>query len=127
DGGPADPRAHADDVEGGFPSSNDSGDDGAGEPPDGGRAGRRRDAAPTRMMDALPGSPQLWSTVCVACLVVSAALILNGRVEAAFVTATLGVLAWFINVRNRLRDDDVSETNDGRRGEEDEKNSLRND
>ena len=83
--------------------------------------GGGREAASSRVIDALPGSPYLWSTICVACLIASAALILNGRAEAAFVTATLGVLAWFINVRNQMRGDDASE-----QGEEDEKKRLRN-
>lgn len=84
--------------------------------------GRARGAAPSRVIDALPGSPHLWTTICLACLIVSAALILTGRAEAAFVTATLGVLAWFINVRNGLRgDDDASE-----RGGDDDKKRLRN-
>lgn len=38
-----------------------------------------------------------------ACLVVAAALLLSARVDAAFVAATLGIVAWFWNERNRLR------------------------
>ena len=90
--------------------------------------GRRRGEVSSRVIDALPGSPQFWVTVCAACLIVSAALVLNGRAEAAFVTATIGVLAWFINVRNRLREDDAPTTNSGgRRESEHESNGVRND
>ena len=89
--------------------------------------GRRRGDVPSRVIDALPGSPQFWGTACLACLIGSAALVLNGQAEAAFVTATLGVLSWFINVRNRLRgDDDEAETGAGGREEEDERNRVRN-
>ncbi|HEV2763258.1 MAG TPA: hypothetical protein VGV38_09820, partial [Pyrinomonadaceae bacterium] len=94
-----------------------------------GEHGRSRGEVSTRVIDALPGSPHLWTTVCAACLVVSAALILKGQAEAAFVTAAVGVLAWFINVRNRLRgDDDSAATNSGGRGgNEHESNGVRND
>ena len=44
-----------------------------------------------------------WSIVAAACLVGAAALLLVARVDAAFVVATLGVVAWFWNERNRLR------------------------
>ncbi|HYO98756.1 MAG TPA: hypothetical protein VER76_00930 [Pyrinomonadaceae bacterium] len=44
-----------------------------------------------------------WSIVAGACLVVATALLLAARVDAAFVAATLGVVAWFWNERNRLR------------------------
>lgn len=100
------------------PSSNDAADE---DEPAGAARGTERGAASSRVIDALPGSPHLWATVCVCCLIVSAALMLNGRAEAAFVTATLGVLAWFINVRNGLRGDDGA----SERGGEDEKKRLR--
>jgi len=44
-----------------------------------------------------------WSIVAGACLFVAAALVLMRRMDAAFVVATLGVVAWFWNERNRLR------------------------
>jgi len=44
-----------------------------------------------------------WTVVAGMCLIVAAALLLFGRMDAAFVVATLGVLAWFWNERNRLR------------------------
>jgi hypothetical protein len=37
------------------------------------------------------------------CLFIAAVLLLLWRIDAAFVVATLGVVAWFWNERNRLR------------------------
>jgi hypothetical protein len=49
-------------------------------------------------------SRQRWSIVAGACLfIAAAAVLLLGRMDAAFVVATLGVVAWFLNERNRLR------------------------
>ncbi|HLL16718.1 MAG TPA: hypothetical protein VK388_16795 [Pyrinomonadaceae bacterium] len=44
-----------------------------------------------------------WSVVAGLCLLAAAALLLFGRMDSAFVVATLGVVAWFWNERNRLR------------------------
>ncbi|MCA1565972.1 MAG: hypothetical protein LC803_10105 [Acidobacteria bacterium] len=44
-----------------------------------------------------------WSVVAGLCLLVAAALLLFGRMDAAFVVATIGAVAWFWNERNRLR------------------------
>ena len=44
-----------------------------------------------------------WSIVAGACLLVAAGLLFMMRMDAAFVVATLGVVAWFWNERNRLR------------------------
>lgn len=44
-----------------------------------------------------------WSIVAGACLLIAATCLLLGRMDAAFVAATLGVVAWFWNERNRLR------------------------
>ncbi|MDT7603728.1 MAG: hypothetical protein QOF61_1725 [Acidobacteriota bacterium] len=44
-----------------------------------------------------------WSIVAGACLVAAVALWLAFGVNAAFVAATLGVLAWFWDQRNRYR------------------------
>ena len=67
-----------------------------------------------------------WSIVAGACLVAAAALLVVSRVDAAFVVATLGVVAWFWNERNRLRpagieDDEESLEEDEEIEEEDEK------
>lgn len=44
-----------------------------------------------------------WSVVAGVCLFVAAVLLVSGRMDGAFVVATLGVVAWFWNERNRLR------------------------
>lgn len=46
---------------------------------------------------------QRWIIAAGVCLFVAASVLLLGRMDAAFVVATLGVLAWFWNERNRLR------------------------
>jgi hypothetical protein len=48
-------------------------------------------------------SRQRWSIAAGVCLFVAAVVLLLGRMDAAFVVATLGVVAWFWNERNRLR------------------------
>ena len=48
-------------------------------------------------------SAQRWSIAAGVCLFVAAVLLLLWRVDAAFVVATLGAVAWFWNERNRLR------------------------
>lgn len=45
---------------------------------------------------------QPWILVSGALLVASGVLLWRGRMEATFVVATLGVLAWFLNVRANL-------------------------
>ena len=99
--------------------------------------GERDDAAAhARAPGALSG--RRWSFVAGACLVAAVALLFAVGVEAAFVAAVLGVLAWFWDQRNRIRaniiedehgeegrdeleefDDDEGERRDGRqRGDE---------
>ena len=53
--------------------------------------------------DAPARFPQLWLVAACLCLLAAAALWLLGHADAAFVAAALGVVAWFINVRVRLR------------------------
>jgi hypothetical protein len=48
-------------------------------------------------------SRQRWSIVACVCLLVAVLLLIMLRMDAAFVVATLGVVAWFWNERNRLR------------------------
>jgi hypothetical protein len=48
-------------------------------------------------------SRQRWLIAAGVCLFVAAVVLLLGRMDAAFVVATLGVVAWFWNERNRLR------------------------
>lgn len=59
-----------------------------------------------------------WSIVAGACLLAAAALLLMSRMDAAFVVATLGVVAWFWNERNRLRPAGIEDDEESR--EEDE-------
>jgi hypothetical protein len=60
-----------------------------------------------------------WSIVAGLCLLVAAALLPAGRMDAAFVVATLGVVAWFWNERNRLRPQGI-ETDERYRDEDEE-------
>ncbi|HEX8129492.1 MAG TPA: hypothetical protein VF527_10355 [Pyrinomonadaceae bacterium] len=60
-----------------------------------------------------------WSIVAGGCLIAAAALLLASRMDAAFVVATLGVVAWFWNERNRLRPRGI-EANGKFRDEEEE-------
>lgn len=43
-----------------------------------------------------------WIIVACACIIVAAFMVLRGRLEAAFVVAALGVVAWFLNYRAQL-------------------------
>ena len=43
-----------------------------------------------------------WIIVACACIIVAAFMVLMGRLEAAFVVAALGVVAWFLNYRTQL-------------------------
>ncbi|HMF57931.1 MAG TPA: hypothetical protein VK619_16430 [Pyrinomonadaceae bacterium] len=57
-----------------------------------------------------------WMVVAVLLLFAAGVCLLRGATDAAFVTATLGVVAWFLNVRSRLRksipsDDHLAEDN----------------
>jgi hypothetical protein len=44
-----------------------------------------------------------WSLAAYVCLLIAAVLLIMLRMDAAFVVATLGMVAWFWNERNRLR------------------------
>jgi len=65
---------------------------------------------------------QRWSIIAGVCLIVAAALWWFVGVDAAFVVATFGVLAWFWDQRNRLSanfiEDDARA--DGRRGDDED-------
>ena len=52
-----------------------------------------------------------WTIASILALGVAAVLLLTGRVNAAFVAATLGVVAWFLNYRSRIRP--ASQQDDG--------------
>ena len=70
---------------------------------------RRRGAVSTRLIDALPVSPLLWNTVAALCLLAAVAFMFYEQTDAAFVVAALGVVAWFINVRNGFRHGDIED------------------
>jgi hypothetical protein len=46
---------------------------------------------------------RLWLVAAAAFLTAAAFLLLRSHTDAAFVTAALGVCAWFLNVRDRLK------------------------
>ncbi len=71
---------------------------------------RRRVSASTRLLDYVSRSPRLnraWKLLPGLCLVAAAGSWLSGHADAAFVIATLGLVAWFIDLRNRLRGSDI--------------------
>ena len=43
-----------------------------------------------------------WIIIACACVIVAAFMVLRGRLDAAFVIAALGVVAWFLNYRAQL-------------------------
>ena len=55
------------------------------------------------LFDALPTSPRFWNLFAGGCVVVAALAVLTGHTDTAFVVATLGILAWFIEKRNHLQ------------------------
>lgn len=44
-----------------------------------------------------------WIIVSGLCLIIAALFLWRANVDAAFVAATLGVVAWFLSIRDRLR------------------------
>jgi Zn-dependent protease len=65
---------------------------------------------------------RVWMITAGACMIVAAtALLWRWNVEVAFVAATLGVVCWFLNLRNRLKKTIVNEIEEHEdSGEEDE-------
>lgn len=60
-----------------------------------------------------------WIYAAGLCMIAAAIFLLRSNLDAAFVTATLGVIAWFLNYRNQLKrtlisaeDEDEIESND---------------
>ena len=77
----------------------------------------------SQVMDRVSGSPRLnrvWKMAPAACLVVAALCVAAGYVDAAFVVATLGVVAWFVETRNRLRAADIEPSAPGIAAERDD-------
>lgn len=71
--------------------------------------------------DSTPSEPtRLWLAAACACLLAAAALWLLDRADAAFVVAALGVVAWFLNVRVRLRRKNSHGDTEAQRTEEEE-------
>jgi hypothetical protein len=60
-------------------------------------------AAPGANTYALVGVKHLWSVAAALCLVAAAVLAWRGHYDATFVTATLGVVAWFLDQRGLFR------------------------
>lgn len=51
---------------------------------------------------------RVWSIVSILCLIVAAFFWLGrGNLDWTFVAATLGVVAWFLSLRNRLRSSNI--------------------
>jgi hypothetical protein len=68
------------------------------------------------------GWERWWMIAAGVCMIVAAtALLWRWNVEVAFVSATLGIVCWFLNMRNRLKKSIVTEVaEDEDFGEEDE-------
>jgi len=77
--------------------------DAEGDARDGAAARSRQ--TPSALSGQSPGvfSERRWSFVAGACLVAAIALLVVAGIEAAFVPAVLGVVAWFWDQRNRIR------------------------
>ena len=43
-----------------------------------------------------------WIIIACVCIMVAAYMALSGRLEAAFVIAALGIVAWFLNYRAQM-------------------------
>jgi hypothetical protein len=73
------------------------------------------------IMETLRGE-RLWMIGALVMMIVAAlALLWRWNVEVAFVTATLGVVSWFLSLRNRLKKTIVYEIEEKENsGEEDE-------
>ncbi len=61
------------------------------------------DGAQTPNTYTLFGVKRLWLIVSAACLLAAAVLGWRGQLDATFVTAALGAVAWFLDQRNLLR------------------------
>ncbi len=66
----------------------------------------------TLLLDPISQSPRLrqsWNWLAGLCLIAAAVLWWTNHADGAFVAATLGVLAWFIDLRNRLHGTDTED------------------
>lgn len=65
----------------------------------------------------------IWTIASILCLAVAAISLLRENYDAAFVLASLGAVAWFLNYRFRIREliiENSDTTDDGKDGSEDE-------
>jgi hypothetical protein len=46
----------------------------------------------------------LWIIIAGVCIVIAAFMARRGKLEAAFVIAALGIVAWFLNYRLQMKD-----------------------
>jgi hypothetical protein len=64
----------------------------------------------------------LWIIIAGLCIVIAALMALQGRLEAAFVIAALGIVAWFLNYRMQMKDviaaAEIEEANNGEDSDE---------
>lgn len=68
------------------------------------------------------GSERLWTIAAGACMIVAAAALVLWKVEVAFVAATLGIICWFLNLRNRFKKSIVQEVEEDEGSGEDDEN-----
>ena len=61
-----------------------------------------------------------WQGISFLCLSVAALSLWRGYTDAAFVTATLGIVAWFLDLRNRLRRTSIEADNSSHENEIDQ-------
>lgn len=64
------------------------------------RPAHERGALLAGVFNSLPTSKRFWNLLAGGCLIAAAVAVLTGHADAAFVIATLGILAWFIEKRN---------------------------
>ncbi len=55
---------------------------------------------------------RVWIAISILCLIAAASFWLwRGNFDATFIIATLGVVAWFLSLRNRLRSSNIEHDN----------------
>lgn len=57
-----------------------------------------------------------WTIIAGVCLIVAAAFLLRDNINVAFVAGTLGLVAWFLGLRERLRKSIVTGSNEEQEG-----------
>jgi uncharacterized membrane protein YhfC len=45
---------------------------------------------------------RFWLIIAVLCITVGGVFLLRGHLDAAFVVATIGIIAWFLNYRSQM-------------------------